>query len=142
MDGRAEEALGGTGIGTLDGVALLGEALAVIGVESLITLHLHLVVGDEVEVSDEEEIGTVIVTMITGGYHHLEGTVILHLPDVVDVVESATVGEAGEGLETQDLEAHPAGTPDTIEHTVDPDGHTRKGILSGMCTCGRLYNNI
>jgi len=141
MDGRVEESLGGTGIGILDGVVLLGEALAVIGVESRITLHRHLVLGDGAEVSGEEETGTVIVTMITGGYHHLEGIAILHLLGVVDV-EAGTVGEAGEGLETQGLEAHPAGTPDTIEPAVGPDRHTRKGILSGMCTCGRLYNNI
>jgi len=93
-----------------DGVVLLGEVLAVIGVENRIALHRHLVVGDEVEVSGVEETGTEIVTMITGGYHHPEGIVTpLRLPGVVDVEVS------GEGRETRDLAVHPVGIPDTIE---------------------------
>ena len=119
MDGRVGY-LGRTGIEMQDGVVLLGEVLAAIGVESQMPLHRRLVVGDEVEVevSDEEETGTGTVTMITGGCHHLEGIVILHLPGVVGVgVAVGTVGEAGEGRETQDPAAHPAGTPDTIEST-------------------------
>jgi len=103
-------------------------------------LHQHLVAGDEVEVgvevSDGEERGIGIVTMITGGYHRLEGIVTLRLPVVVDVeavvgiVETVgTVEVAGEGRGTRDLVVRPAETPDTIERAVDPDEHTRRGAL-------------
>jgi len=139
------EVLRGTGIATQGGAVLLGEVLAVTGVESRMVLRRHLAVGDEVEVSDGEGIGTGIVTTITGGCRRLEGIVILRLPDVVDVVATAetvgtvgTVGEAGEGRETRDLVAHPAETPDTIESAAD----TRGGVLCGIFTCGRLYNSI
>jgi len=83
-----------------------------------------LVVGDEVGAPDEGETGIVIVTTITGGYHHLEETVIPHRPGVVDAVgiggTVGTVEEAEEGQRTQDLAAHPAETPDTIESAIDP----------------------
>jgi hypothetical protein len=135
MDGRAGSDLGGTGIETLDGVVLLGEVPAVIGVESRMALRQRLVVGDEVVVSDGEEIGTGIVTMITGEYHHLEGIVIPRLPGVVYAEAAAaivgivgTAEEAGEGRETRDLVVHPAENPDMIERVLDPDGqHTRRG---------------
>jgi len=118
-------------------VVLLGEVLVVIGVESRMALHQHLVVGDEVEVgvevSDGEERGIGIVTMITGGYHRLEGIVTLRLPVVVDVEAVVgivgTVEVAGEGRGTRDLVVRPAETPDTIERAVDPDEHTRRGAL-------------
>lgn len=126
MDGRLGEHLVGTGIETLDGAAPLEEVLAVIGVENRMRLHRHLEVGDEVGVLGGEEIGTVTATTITGGCRRLEGTVIPPLPDVdaeavgiVGIVE--IVGEAEEGQKTQDLAAHPVGTPDTIERTVGPD---------------------
>ena len=132
MDGRVEAALGGTGTETLDGVVLLGEALAAIGVESRMPPHRRLVVGDGVGVSDGEGTKTGTVTTITGGYPHLEGIVILLLPGVVDAEAAAaetvvTVEEVGKGRETQDLEVHHAETPDMIERVVDPDGHTRMG---------------
>ena len=120
--------MGGTGIETLDGVALLGEVLVAIGVENRMPLHLHLVVGeDEAGAPDEGGTGTAIVTMITGGCHHPGGTVIPRLPGVAGV-EAATVGiveEVEEGQKTQDLAAHPAETPDTIEYAICPD--TRHG---------------
>jgi hypothetical protein len=137
MDGRAGSDLGGTGIETLDGVVLLGEVPAVIGVESRMALRQRLVVGGEVAVSDGEETGIGIVTMITGGYHHLEGTVIPRLLGAVygeAAAAAAIVGivgtaeEAGEGRETRDLVAHPAENPDMIERVLNPDGqHTRRG---------------
>jgi len=147
MDGRVGELLGGTGIETLDGVALLGEVLAVIGVESRMALRRYLVVGDG-EVLDVEETGTGIVMMTTGGCRHPERIVIRHLPDVADVeaavgtVETAeTVGEAGEGREIRGLVVHPAETLDTIERVDDPYDHTRRGVLCGIFAQGRLYNN-
>ena len=135
MDGRAGWDLGGTGIETLDGVVLLGEVPAVIGVESRMALRQRLVVGDEVVVSDGEEIGTGIVTMITGGCRHLEGIVIPRLPGVVYAEAVAgivgtvgTVEEVGEDRETRDLVAHPAENLDMIERVLDPDGQrTRRG---------------
>ena len=138
-DGRVGVDWGGTGIETLDGVVLpvvlLGEVLAVIGVENLMPLHRRLVAGDEVEVPDVEETGTATVTMIIGGYRHPEGIVILHLPGAVDVeVVVGTVGTAGEvggGQRIQDLAAHPAETPDTIECAIDPDDHTIRGHYAG-----------
>ena len=120
----------------LGGVALLGEVLVVIGVENRMVLHRHLVVGDEVEVSGGEERGIVIVTMITGGYHRLEGIVTLHLPGVVDVEAAVVIVEtaevAGEGRGIRDLVVRPAETPDTIERAANPDRHTRKGALCGI----------
>jgi len=105
----------------LDGV-VPGEVLAVIGVESRMVLHRHLVVGD-VGVLDGEETGTGtgIVTMISGGYRRPEGIVTLRLSDVVGVEE------AEDGQETRDLVVHPAETPGTIERTVDPDNHEGEG---------------
>jgi len=127
--------LGGTGTETLVGVDLLGEGLAVIGVENLMPLHRHLVVGGEVGALDGGETGIVIVTTITGGYHHLEGTVIPHRPGVVDAAGTAgtavTVEEAEEGQRTQDLAVHPAETPDTIESAIDPYRHAMEA-LCGM----------
>jgi len=120
MDGRAAELqVRGTGIGTPDGVAHLGEVRVVIGAENPMVLHQRLVVGDGVEVSAEvkTEKGKGTVTMITGGYHRPEGIVILHLPDVAHV-EDGTVGEAGEGRGTRDLAVRPAETPGTIERSI------------------------
>ena len=135
-DGRLGEDLGGTGIEMLDGAALLGEVLAVIGVGNLIPLHRYLAVGDEVWAPGEGETGTAIVTMITGGYRHPEGIVIPRLLGVVDVEAAVgtagTVGEAEEGQKTQDLAAHPVETPDTIERAPDPGGHTIREPLCGM----------
>ena len=48
MGGRAAVGKGGTGIGTLDGVAPPGEVLVVIGAENRMVLHRRLVVGDGV----------------------------------------------------------------------------------------------
>lgn len=80
-----EEGLEGRETETLGGVALLGEVLAVIGVESLMPLHRRSAVGDEVEAPGEGGTGTAIVTTTTGGYRHHEWIVIPRLPDVVDV---------------------------------------------------------
>lgn len=118
-------------------MVLLGEVLEVIGAESRMPLHRHLVVRDEVEVevSDGGETGTGIVTMITGGYRHPERIVTPHPPGVVGVVAAAgTVGEGGEGRETRDLVVHPAETPDTIERALDRDEHMRRGVLCGLFT--------
>jgi hypothetical protein len=144
------EVLEGRGIETLDGVVLLGEVLVVIGVESRMPLHQHLVAGDEAEASDGEERGIGIVTMITGGYRRLERIVTLRLPGVVDVegvvwivgiVETAEVG--GEGRGTRDLVVRRlAETPDTTERTVDPDMHTGRGALCGIFIRDRLYSDI
>jgi len=119
-----------------DGAALLGEAPVVIGVESRMLLHPHLVVGDGVEVLDGEGTKTGIVMMIIGGYRHLDAIVTLRLPGVVDAAAGTvvTVEEAGEGRETQDLEVHHAGTPDMIERAVDTDRHTRRGGIMWNCT--------
>jgi len=137
MDGRLREDPERTGIEMPDGAALLREVLVVIGVESRIPLRRHLVAGDEVEVLDGEETGTETVTMITGGYHHLEGIATLHLPGVVDVEVS------GGGRKTRDLAVHPAETPDTIERAVGSDDMRRGVLLYAMFTCrGRLYSNI
>jgi len=95
-----------------DGVALLGEVPAVIGVESRTALRQHSVVGDVVEASDG--VGTGTATMNTGGYHHLEGIVIPRLSGVAHV-EAGNVGEEGEGREILDLVVHPAETHDMIE---------------------------
>jgi len=129
------EGLGGRGTETLVGVALVGEALAVIGAENRMALRRHSVLGDEAGVWGAEGTGIVIVTTITGGYRHLEGTVILHrLPDVVDA--EATVGEVGEGRETRDLVVRPAETPDMIELSADPVPCTRRGVLCGIFHIG------
>lgn len=121
---------GGTGIETLDGVALLAEVLAVIGVGNQMVLHRHLVVGDEVGVQGGEEIGTGtgIVTMISGGYRRLEEIVILPLPGVVHA-EDGTAEEVGKGRGTRDLAVRPAETPVTIETSVQ----------TGIQTWGRYY---
>jgi len=107
-----------------DGVVLLGGALAAIGGGNQTALRQHLVVGDEAEVSDGEGTETEIatVTMITGGCHRLEGIVILRLPGAV-FVGVGTVGEVEEGRGSQDLVAHPAGTPDMIKRAVNSDWH-------------------
>lgn len=132
MDGKVGEVLGGTGIETPDGVVPLEEVPGDIGAESQTVLHQRSVVEDEVgvevEVLDEEERETGTVTMITGGYHHLEGIVILRLPGVVGVV-AGSVGAAGEGQETQDLVVRPAEASGMIERRVDLRG-TREG---GYC---------
>ena len=118
-------------------MVLLGEVLVAIGVGSRMFLHQHSVAGGEVEVLDGEERGIVIVTMITGGYHRLEGTVILRLlPGAVDVEAVVgiveTVEVVGEGRETRDLVVRPAETPDTIERAADPDRRTRRGALCAI----------
>jgi len=137
-DGRVVEGLGGTGIETLDGVVLLGEVPAVTGAENLMPLHRRLAVGGVVAAPDEGGTGTAIVTMIIGGYHHPEGIVIPRPPGVA-VVEAVvgTAGEAEGGQKTQDLVAHPAGTPDTIERAIDTDGRTIREALCGMFNWGR-----
>lgn len=122
MDGRVVEDRGGTGIETLDGVALLGEVLVVTGAGNRMAPRQHLVVGDGVEeVLDGGGTGTGIgigtVMMITGGCHRLGGIVILHLPGVVRVVE-ATVVEVGEGQGTRGLAVRPAEIPGTIENPI------------------------
>ena len=118
MDGRLGEDLGGTEIEMPDGVVLLGEVLAAIGAGSRMGLHQRSVVEDEVGVPDAEKTGTGIARMITGGYHHLEGIVILRLFGAVDA-EPGTVGQAGEGRETRDLVVHHAGTLDMIKCAAD-----------------------
>jgi len=102
----------------LGGVELPGEVLAVIGAESRMAPHHHSPAGGEAEVLGEEErgIGIVIVTTISGGYHHLEGIVILRLPDAEVVVAE----EVGNGRETQDLAAHPVEILGMIESLVGP----------------------
>jgi len=147
MDGRVG-GLGeiGIGIGTLGGVVLLGEAPVVIGVGSRMALRLRSAAGGGV-VLDGEGIAIVIVTMITGGYHRLAGTVTHRLPDVVDVVVEGIVGTAevaGEGRGTRDLVAHRAEILVTTELVVDPDRRRRAmmGVLCRISTQGRLYSNI
>lgn len=131
MDGRAED-LDGIGIETLGGVVLLREVPVVIGAENRMALRRHSEAGDGV-VLDEEKRGTEIVTMITGGYRHLEGIVTLRLPGVVAVVVVGTVETVetaegvGEGRGTRDLVVHPAEILGTIESTIDPDKHARWG---------------
>jgi len=122
-DGRVVVDWGGIGTETLDGVALLGEALVVIGVENRTPPRPYLV-GDEVEVWDGEGTGIETVTMNTGGYHRLEGVVILPLPLLPDVVGvGGTARELGEGRETRDPVAHPVDLPGTIERAVNPQAH-------------------
>ena len=143
MDGRVG-GLGEIGIGTLGGVVLLGEGPVVIGVGSRMALRLRSAAGGGV-VLDGEGIAIVIATMITGGYHHLAGTVTHRLPDVVDVVVEVIVGTAevaGEGRGTRDLVVHRAEILVTTELVVDPDGRAMMGVLCRISTQGRLYSNI
>ena len=141
------EDLDGIGIETLAGVVLLREVPVVIGVGSQMALRRHSVAGDGV-VLYEEKRGTEIVTMITGGYRHLEGIVTLRPPGVVGVaVVVGTVGTeetaegAGEGQGIRDLVVRPAEILVTIELAVDPDKR-EDGVLCGISTQGRLYSNI
>lgn len=119
---------GGTGIGMLDGVVLLGGALVVTGVGNQTALHQHSAVGDGLEVSGGGGTGKKIATatMITGGCRRLEGIVILRLPGVVGV-EVGTVGEVEGGRGTRGLVVHPAGTPDMTERVVNSDWHASRG---------------
>ena len=118
----------GTGIETLDGVALQGEVLAVIGAGIRMAPHRYLVVGDGVEVLDGEGTERGIARMIPGGYRRLEGTAILRLPGVVDVV-GGTAGEVGEDQGTRDLAVLLAETPDMIESFPDTLASTGEGIM-------------
>lgn len=130
MDGRVVGLRPGTGIGTRAGVDLQEGVLVDIGGESRMALHQHSAVEDGVEVSDGEGTGiaTATVMMITGGCHHLEGIVTLHLPDVLDA-GLGTVGEVGGDRETLDPVVRPAETPDTIERVVNQGGRASRGIM-------------
>lgn len=130
MDGKVVGLQPGTGIGTQAGVDLLEGVLVDIGGESRMALHRHSAVEDGVEVSDGEGTGiaTATVMMITGGFHHLEGIVILHLPDALDA-GLGTVGEVGGDRKTLDPVVHPAETPDTIERVANQGGCASRGII-------------